>query len=135
MFSWSLTILMISQMFIFSKMSQMSRKIASSTIPFKRIRKINQFAMKRRLKRHGHLGQLLFVRCLQDVVNTSSGQNLKLSQKNEMDVFVKIVYSIAVNYFLQENTIWLTKNWMSATIAVNKMHSVSEIILEKISKN
>ena len=101
---------MISQMFIFSKMSQMSRKIASSTIPFKRIRKINQFAKKRRLKRHGHLGQLLFVRCLQDVVNTSSGQNLKLSQKNEMDVFVKIVYSIAVNYFLQENTIWLTKN-------------------------
>ena len=102
MFSCSLTILMISQMFIFSKVSQMSRKIASSTIPFKRIGKINQFAMKRRLKRHGHLGQLFFVRCLQDVVNTSSGENLKLSQTNEMDIFVKIVYSIAVNYFLKK---------------------------------
>ena len=78
----------------------MSRKIASSTIPFKRIGKINQFAMKR----HGHLGQLFFVRCLQDVVNTSSGQNLKLSQTNEMDVFVKIVYTITVNYFLQKKT-------------------------------
>ena len=67
------------------------------------------------MKRHGYLGQLSFVRCLRDVVNTSSGQNLKLSQTNEMDVFVKIVYSIAVNYFLQKNTIWLAKNWMSAT--------------------
>ena len=67
------------------------------------------------MTRHGHLGQLSFVRCLRDFVNTSSGQNLKLSQTNEMDVFVKIVYSIAVNYVLQKNTIWLAKNWMSAT--------------------
>lgn len=55
------------------------------------------------------------MRCLRDFVNTSSGQNLKLSQTNEMDVFVKIVYSIAVNYVLQKNTVWLAKNWMSAT--------------------
>ena len=114
-FSCTLTILMISQMFIFSKMSQMSRKKASSTIPFKRIGKIISYiqldlAIQRRLKRHGYLGQLSFVRCWRDVVNTSSGQNLKLSQTNEMDVFVKIVYSIAVNYVLQKNTIWLAKN-------------------------